>query len=283
MKLGKNDKILLLIVSFIVIVVILLIVLLFMIWSPKNNKNNDIITYSYPGFEEKVVTMYQKQLQVLLKESNTKLLAEKLDDEFLSNKSLNRDNITAIKKYMNDNKLVTTNRAAITGYELSYNDESGVAVYRFKYYNKYGFTRYVNLIETEPYIYTLSFESEYVPTSAKKNVIDSYENIKFEINLLESKSSSVKYNAKITNNNENTVKFNFNDVSSVELLLNDGSNIKLSSVIASNEENYVLTTTSYINQELFFAIPSEKQGNIKSIIFYNVLIGEKKTNIKIDF
>lgn len=281
MKLNRNDKFLLVVIIFIIIVVISLFVSLFLIWSPK--EENKINSYSYAGFEEEVVTMYQKQLQILLKQNNTKLLAEKLDPEFLSNKNLSSDNLTAIKKYMEDNKLVTTTRAAVTGYTVSSNEETGVVVYRFKYYNMYGFERYVNLIETEPYVYTISFEDGIISTSAKKSIIDSYEKIKFEITLQESTSNSLKYNLKITNNSDEIVKFNFNDVSAVELTLNDGDKIKLSSVIATSEEEFMLTQASYINQELFFVVPIESQGNIKNITFYNVQKGENKINIKIDF
>lgn len=279
---NKNDKLFLIMVFFIVAVVISLIVSLFFIWRGKDD-DGGLTSYSYSGFEEKIVTMYQKQVQILLKQSNVKLLAEKLDEEFLSDNNLSRDNLDGLKIYLTSKGLLSKNRASITNYTTSTNSDTGVVVYRFKYYNSNGYTRYVNLIETQPYVYTLSFDEVNTSTSAKRSVIDSSNKIRFELSLQESTTTSLKYNLKITNENDETVKFDFNNVSSVELLLNDGKTEKLSSVIASSEEDFELTKNSYLNQELFFNINLEEQGNIKSIIFYNVLIGETNKNIKIDF
>lgn len=279
---NKNDKLFLIMVFFIIAVIVFLIVSLFFIWRGKDD-DGGLTSYSYSGFEDKVVTMYQKQVQILLKQSNVKLLAEKLDDEFLSNNNLSRDNLDKLRNYLNSKGLLSKNRASITNYTTSINNETGVVVYRFKYYNLNGYTRYINLIETQPYVYTLSFDEVSTLTSAKRNIIDSSNKIKFELNLRESTTNYLKYNLKITNENDEIVKFDFNNVSSVELLLSNGKTEKLSSVIASSEEDFELTKNSYLNQELFFNINLEEQGNIKSIIFYNVLIGEQNKNIKIDF
>lgn len=280
MKLNKNDKLLLYTIIFIFIVIISLIVSLFYIW--RSEEESGITSYTYLGFEEEVVSMYQKQLQILLKENNAKLLAQKLDTQFLVDTNLSRDNITAINQYLKNKSLYSTSRNAIVDYTISANESTGVVVYRFKYYNLDNKLKYVNLIETEPYVYTVSFENEYTYTSAKKSVIDSINGVKFELSLQESKENSLKYNAKITNTTFEKVQFNFNNVSSVELFLKDGSKIKLSSVIASNDD-YVLGKDSYINQELFFALPLDRQGEIKSIVFYNVLIGQNRTNIELKF
>lgn len=280
MKLNRNDKFLLCTIIFIVILVISLIVSLFFIWRKK--EDSGITSYTYLGFEEEVVSMYQKQLQILLKENNVRLLAQKLDEQFLADAKLSRDNLTSLKQYLKNNALYSLNRNAVVNYTVSANEDTGLVVYRFKYYNLDNKLRYVNLIETEPYVYTISFENEYTYTSAKKSVIDLIDGVKFELSLQESKENSLKYNAKITNTGNEKAKFDFNNVSSVELILKDGSKIKLSSVVASNDD-YVLTKDSYINQELFFALPLDRQGEIKSIIFYNVLIGENKTNLEIKF
>ena len=280
MKLNRNDKLLLYTVIFIVIVIISLIVSLFFIW--RSREESGVTSYTYLGFEEEVVAMYQKQLQILLKENNTRLLAQKLDEQFLTDTNLSRDNLTTLKQYLTNKSLFSIGRNSIADYTVSANEDTGVVVYRFKYYNLDGKLKYVNLIETEPYAYTISFENEYTSTSAKKSVIDSTNGVKFELSLQESKENSLKYNAKITNISDEKVQFDFNNVASVELKLEDGNKVKLSSVIASNDD-YILAKDSYINQELFFAIPLDKQGEIKSIIFYNVLIGENKTNLEIEF
>lgn len=280
MKLNRNDKFLLCTIIFIVILVISLIVSLFFIWRKK--EDSGITSYTYLGFEEEVVSMYQKQLQILLKENNVRLLAQKLDEQFLADAKLSRDNLISLKQYLKNNALYSLNRNAVVNYTVSANEDTGLVVYRFKYYNLDNKLRYVNLIETEPYVYTISFENEYTYTSAKKSVIDLIDGVKFELSLQESKENSLKYNAKITNTGNEKAKFDFNNVSSVELILKDGSKIKLSSVVASNDD-YVLNKDSYINQELFFALPLDRQGEIKSIIFYNVLIGENKTNLEIKF
>lgn len=280
MKLNRNDKFLLYTIIFIVILVIFLIVSLFFIW--RRNEDSGITSYNYLGFEEEVVSMYQKQLQILLKENNARLLAQKLDEQFLTDAKLSRNDLTTIKQYLKNNSLYAIDRNAFVNYTVSTNEDTGLVVYRFKYYNLDNKFKYVNLIETEPYAYTISFENEYTYTSAKKSVIDDINGIKFELSLKESKENSLKYNVKITNTSSQKVKFDFNNVSSVELILKDNSKIKLSSVVASNDD-YILERDSYINQELFFALSLDRQGQIKSIIFYNVLIDGNKNDLEIKF
>jgi len=282
MQLNKNDKVMIYSIIFIIIVVISLFVSLYFIWFSKD-EDTGIDSYTYNGFEEEIITVYQKQLRILLKSTNVKLLAEKLDNSYIESNKLSLNNLNSLKSHFTTKGLLTKGYANITGYTVSMNDESGVAVYRFKYYNAQGYERYVNLIEKEPYVYSLSFEDDFVVSSAKKNIIDTYNDIKFEITLEESTKDSLKYNAKITNNSSELIKFDFNNVSSVELNLITGEKIKLSSVIASSEENYKLTKNSYLNQELFFVVPIEQQGKISSIVFYNVEIGEERHHIKIDF
>lgn len=280
MKLNRNDKFILYAVIFIIFIVILLFTSLYFIWSNKNR--SDIDTYKYNGFESECVSMYKKQLQILLKSNNSKMLIQRLDEQFLTDNNLTRNNLSQVKEYLEKNKLFAYNNNAILDYTISANEKTGLVVYRFKYYNVNGNTKYVNLIETEPYLYTISFENGYTTTSARKSVVDSTDDLKIELSLIESKENSIKYNAKITNISNKTIQFNFNNVASVELILNDGSKVKLSSVIASSDD-YILNANSYLNQELFFAIPIEKHGEIKSIVFYNVLIEKDKLNLEIEF
>lgn len=276
---NKNDIFLFSMILFVVIAIISVVVVVINIW--KKSDENDISKYNYSSFEGEVVSLYKKELERLLKKSNSKLLIEKLDNEYLNSIGLSKDDPEKIIEYLNNKHLLST-LPTILDYSLSSNDETGLYVYDFTYRTN-GFRRKVYLIETEPYVYSISFEQDYTPSVAKKNVTQITDNIRFELSLLESTSESVKYNIKITNNNDNVVKFDFNNVSSVELYLNDDSKIKLAAVVATAENDFMLTKNSYFNQELFFSVPLDKQSQIKAIMFYNVLIGEEEENIIINF
>lgn len=277
---NKNDIILLSIVLFVLCSIIVSFVFIFNIWNKKNDENY-IGRYSYSGFEENVVSRYQKEIEKILKKDKALYLVGKLNDEYLKSINLTKDKPYEVINYLNKQNLLSSS-PTVTEYSYSIDDSTGIYIYDFTY-DSNGYNKKVYIIEEEPYKYTISFDQEYIPKVAKEKVTAYDSGIEFELTLLESKSNSVKYNLKITNNSTNVIKFDFNNVSSVELNLEDGSYIKLASVVASNEEDYYLNKNSYFNQELFFSIPIDKQSKIDSIILYNVLIGEEKKIIKIDF
>lgn len=277
---NKNDIILLSIVLFVISSIIVACIYIYNIWNKKYDENY-IGKYSYTGFDENVVLRYQNELEKILRKDKALYLVGKLDDEYLKSINLTKDKPYDVIKYLNKQNLLASSPTIIE-YSYSIDDSTGVYVYYFTY-DSNGYIKKVHLIEREPYIYTISFDQEHIPSVAKKNVT-AYENgLKFELTLLDSKYDSVKYNLKITNNSSNVVKFDFNNVSSVELNLDDGNYIKLASVVASNEEDYYLNRNSCFNQELFFSVPIDKQSKIDSIVLYNILIGEKKNTIKINF
>lgn len=302
---NKNDIILVVIVGLIILVTIVLVISLISIWSSKG-KNNQITSYTYTGYEDKMINLYQNQVRTYLNESYNHLLIEKLDSDFLEKNQLSKENEDEIKQFFDENALLANAQATIIDYTLSINEKTGIFVIRFSYYNKYGEKKYVNLIEKEPYVYTLSFEIEAkseekkgeligeaienkeeintnVSTSAREKIKGEYKGIQFEITLEEATQRSLKYNAKIVNQGNDTVQFDFNNVASTELRFTDGSKIKLASVVARASSFYALPTNSTYNQEFFFNVPLNKQGKIKSMVLYRVLIGDKTETIEIKF
>lgn len=277
---NKNDFILLSIAFVILIMIITSIVAVIFIWFP-SKKNNDITSYEYKGLEDEIIKYYQRTLERMLRKSNAKLLVEYLDDEYVKDLGFDKNNPEQIISYLNSKHLLTV-QPSILEYKVSKNDDTGVYVYDFTYRTN-GFKRNVYVIETQPYVYSISFDQEKSPTTAQKNVQKTINNVKVELSLLESTTESLKYNLKVTNIGSDIVKLDLNDVSSVELNLNNGQKIKLSSVVVSENDEYELTNNSYINQELFFNVPLENHGEIKSIILYNVLIGNEKTTIEVEF
>ena len=231
---NRNDILLLSFVLFIIVIVIALIITIIKIWTP-TNKNTEITSYTYNGFENEIIMYYTKQLEKILKKDNSKILISKLDNEYLNSINLKNNDNNEIIKYLEKEQLLS-DYPKIINYTVSSNTTTGVYVYNFTY-NTNGLNKKVYLIETKPYVYTISFNQEYSPTTALKDIVETKNNIKFEISVKETTNESIKYNAKITNNNSNNIKFDFNNVASVELTVDDGSKIKVAGVIATNEND----------------------------------------------
>ena len=277
---NRNNFIFWSMVTFIFVLSAVLICVIFVIWF-SNESTPSVGIYSYKGFENTVVKDYQLQLQNLLKESNARKLVELLNEDYLENLNLSKENPEKVIEYLKSQFLLSTN-PKINSYTVSSNLSTGVYVYKFTYYSN-SFEKKVYLIETEPYVYTLSFDQNYSATNAKKKALKVQDNVKIEITLIESTDNSLKYNAKITNNNDDDIKLDFNDVSNVDMYFSDGAKIKLATVVTLPDEYFNLTKNSYLNQELFFNVPLERQGEIVSIVFSNIVIGNETKTIEVSF
>lgn len=279
---NKNNLMLILAISIIIIAISSFIIFMIVIWSEDKNSEIGKYTVTSENYKDKISNMYKTQLEILLKEKNRELLYKRLDESYLNENGFNKEkDKNSIFDYLVSNKFISDN-VYLTDYVLAEGNDSGVEIYRFGYISN-GQKKYVNIIEEEPYVYTISFEQNGIPNLLAKSVSLVRENIKFDIILGASDVNSVRYDAQITSYNNNEVIFDFNDSSKTSLNLSDGSVINRGAVVAYSEDWYRLLKNSYINQRLFFNVSMEKQSLIKSITFHNVKIGNEIKNITIDF
>ena len=274
-ELDKKSKKLLIV--FVVIYAIILLAVLIYIWSPKKSKKqSDINKYSTVEYKDKMAKIYFTDFANLIA-GDDKTFYEKISPDYLDKNNLKESNFRSFL----ESKSVIGNNIEMKSYTLLKQEDKDI--YRILY-NVNGFNRYVIVTESKPYEYTLSFEQDTIPnvTNNGGNTTDLSDGIKFKIEELERKTTSIKYKVVITNENEFDVSFNFDDINNVVLVLSDGNTYRVAGTVISMDENNTLSKGSSITKEFFFSVSSEKQAKISKLRFRNVSFGENKKNIDVN-
>ncbi len=268
-----------------ILVIIVVIIVLINIWAPDKSDNGKIITFSYNeniDYKQKGYESIYSEVRSLLFENNVSLLYSKMDAKFLEDNSLTEENF---KNYVTSNQLVGTN---IKFLSYNYYENDGNVTYIIKYSlntsnSNIPQTKTVNVIETAPYVYTLSFATSSIPTndSLDKNV--EIEGINFALTLIERKDSYIKFSLKVINVSNDKVTIDFRNLNTVSLLLDDNTKVKQNSIVVSDTDKVTLNKNSFINKELVFPINIENQGRIEYMLFSNISVDSATKNIKIEF
>lgn len=275
-------------ILFIVVYAVLAIIVLVWIWWPNDSKvSNTKFKYEDVDEEKKALDIYTSKIKSLLAENDLPLLYSKLNVGYKSKYNINENNY---KIFLEDANYISKNISIL---ESSINiQDNDVYVYRFTYTcnNK---KCYVNLIETSPYEYTLSFEQESIPivnnTSNEVNSNNSnssimktttIDEIKYEVSKTTIRENGITYTLKITNNSDKDVYYNFDNITNVSVIMSDGKIANLGGAVISSDEDS-LTPNSYLEKELFFAVSSTDQNKIKTIRIQNVKIGDEKKTVNI--
>lgn len=273
-------------VAFVIVYIILAIIILVIIWYPKNQNNfsGEMEYTNVTDGEKRCQDLYLSQIRFYLKDQNSDELIKKLDKSFMENNNLNENNY---KEFLLNNNIIGKNPILK---ESSFSKQGdNVYVYRIKYYLN-GYQRFVNVIETYPYQFTISFEQDSLPlinnssnetttkASVKNNNID---NVKYQVSKTSVRDNGVTYTLTITNNSDKNIEFNFDNITNVSVILNNGKSANLGAAVISSDED-VLTPGSSLKKELFFAVSSSDQDKITSIRIQNVKIGDKKKTISIN-
>lgn len=261
---------------FVAVFISLLIYILVLIWMPKNNI--EINRYDTIDYENATKEYYINKLKELLNPNNDiSNLYSITEGGFLESNSIN--NQESLKSFLISKRILNTN-LNFTEYNVFKKDDTNI--YRFKYRSN-GFDRIVNVIETQPYIYTLSFEQETLPIVMNNTYFENINNIEFTIKTLNITEKSIKYQINIVNNSTDDLIFDFSNISNVLLLMNDNSTIKMAAAIASSDNDGVLPKNSIINEEAYFSIDIKNQSNIKGIIFKDTIVGNVTKDLQILF
>ena len=204
-----------------------------------------------------------------------------MQSSFLTSQNLNESNF---KSYLEQNNLISKN-IVFTSYSVI--EKNDIYVYRINYNvnddnGNLIANKVVNVIEDKPYSYTISFDQESVSLLESYNISRVVNNIRFDIVCLNSTTESIKFKIVISNDNDKDVLVNFDNVSDVVLILNDNTFVKMAASVVSGD-NETLTKGSSITKEAFFPIGLQDQGQIKSISFGNVRIGNVEEVITLDF
>ena len=276
---------------FIIAYAVLAVLVIIYIWWPKGNSSivsNSKFTYEDIDEKEKAIDIYKTKIIPLLAEKDLNQLYQKLNEEYKLEKNITEKNYQA---FLEESGFISKNGISIG--ECTVNiQKDDVYVYRFKYTCN-NVSKYVNVIETKPYEYTLSFEQNSIPivnntytetnegtisSSTKTTIID---NIKYEVTKNTLRENGITYTLKITNNSDKNVEYNFDNVTNVTAIMSDGKRANMGGAVISADED-ILTPGSSLEKELFFAISSQDQNKIKTIRLQQVKIGDESKTVSIN-
>ncbi len=276
---------------FIIAYAVLAVLVIIYIWWPKGNDSivsNSKFTYEDIDEKEKAIDIYKTKIISLLAEKDLNQLYQKLNEEYKSEKNITEKNYQA---FLEEAGFISNNGISVG--ECTVNiQKADVYVYRFNYTCN-NVSKYVNVIETKPYEYTLSFEQNSIPivnntytetnegtisSSTKTTIID---NIKYEVTKTILRENGITYTLKITNNSDKNVEYNFDNITNVTAIMSDGKRANMGGAVISADED-ILTPGSSLEKELFFAISSQDQNKIKTIRLQQVKIGDERKTVSID-
>lgn len=276
---------------FIIAYAALAVLVIIYIWWPKGNDSivsNSKFTYEDIDEKEKAIDIYKTKIISLLAEKDLNQLYQKLNEEYKSEKNITEKNYQA---FLEESGFISNNGISVG--ECTVNiQKADVYVYRFNYTCN-NVSKYVNVIETKPYEYTLSFEQNSIPivnntytetnegtisSSTKTTIID---NIKYEVTKTILRENGITYTLKITNNSDKNVEYNFDNITNVTAIMSDGKRANMGGTVISADED-ILTPGSSLEKELFFAISSQDQNKIKTIRLQQVKIGDEIKTVSIN-
>jgi hypothetical protein len=258
----------------IVIIAIIAIVIIF-IFNINDKEETRINRISKVNYAEVVGQEYATMLPNILSIRNSDSLYEKMNESYVKKYNLTKDNI---KSFLLENNMIG-NDINVISYDSYSND--GVVVFRY-YYKNYSNYRYVNVIETNPGIYTISFEQDLnnIDTTSR-TYKGTLEGIDFELRLIEKNEESVRFVLNVANNSNNDVFIDFNDINTFSLINNDGTQYKVSGIVA--EDIGDLHPKSTITRELFFSINSQDYKNCRGLQVLNIRINGENKALVIEF
>ena len=276
---------------FIIAYAVLAVLVIIYIWWPKGNDSivsNSKFTYEDIDEKEKAIDIYKTKIMTFLTENDLEQLYQKLDEDYKAEKNITEKNYQA---FLEESGFISKNGISIG--ECTVNiQKDDVYVYRFKYTCN-NVSKYVNVIETKPYEYTLYFEQNSIPilnntytetnegtisSSTKTTIID---NIKYEVTKNTLRENGITYTLKITNNSDKNVEYNFDNITNVTAIMSDGKRANMGGAVISADED-ILTPGSSLEKELFFAISSQDQNKIKTIRLQQVKIGDESKTVSIN-
>lgn len=281
---------------FIVVYAILAIIVLLFIWWPKDKLNNVNGNFKYSDVDEEqmAIDIYKTELTPLLSEKNIDKLYEKLNYNYMAQNSITKDNYKSFFETCN----YISDSVNIIECSVS-RQENDIYIYKFKYSSN-NEIHYVNLIESFPYEYSLSFEQDTIPIVDNTSSISNIENnskseetsnnsntktsviddIVYEIKVNTIRDNGISYTLKITNNSDKNAEYNFDNITNVSAIMSDGKIANMGGTVISSEED-IVTPNGSLEKDLFFAISSQDQYKIKTIRILNAKIGEEKKTINI--
>ena len=266
----------------IAIIIVITIVVIGLIWgaSISNVDDNTINNFDPTITYEEVMTDYYKEyLAENLKLINYDILYENINPDFIT--SVNCNTKEELKDYLRNNNLISSD-INIQNIEYS-NDNSDNSYYRVTYI-VHNITKYVNIIESSPYNFLISFEqNNFDSINNNINAKVNYDSVNFDLKVIENNDTSVKYSITITNNSNDNYQFDFLSLNNVSLRYDNNKYTNMAVAVATSNEDYTITPGSSKSYDVLFNLDFSNQMKIDGIRFANVKINQDTTSIEISF
>ena len=185
--LKNNEDNIVSIITIAIIIITLIIVVVIWIFNFSGTSNNENLNYyDKKIYSNEMLSEYENEIVNLLNINRVEELYKKADLKFLSDNGLDEDNF---KTYLLSNNLIGNSITIVSSECIEYEN-----VYIFRYYYKnYSDYKYVNLIETAPDEYTISFEQEKVSSDIySKSYFGNNNGVEAEISIVESGNDFIK-------------------------------------------------------------------------------------------
>lgn len=266
------------------VIALIVIIVLINIWAPSKSTKNKNLSFTYNDeieYKKKGYMAIYNDVRSMLFESNVSTLYEKMDQDFLNENLLTKDNF---KDYLVKNNLIGKNIKFIS-YNYYEGSENVTYIVKYSLTDSTGTTqtKTINIIESSPYDYTLSFDTYSIPTKDNLDINVTVEGLEIKVSLIERRENYIKLALTISNVSENTVNIDFRDLNTVYLQLSNNRDVKQTGIVTSDSANIILNNGSYVNRELTFNVNLDNQSLIKSMVFSNIKINSKTKTIKVDF
>lgn len=260
-----------------VIYIIVIIVIIIYIWAPKEKTTNlkDITKYEIvddEAIQSKILSTYIDKIALQFMLEQKQEIEENISEDYIDYTKISKEKLIeeltkqgyfSFDTHIND----------ITQYKLE-----DIYVYRGKL-NNGTHSRNINIIETYPYQYTISFDDIY--KYSEKVVTSKIEGIKFEILQSLNNINYVEYKIRITNIDNDNIKINLNNENSILIELNNGASTTVSYPKIGEEDYMDLSKGSSIVRTLMFRVPLQSQESIEKIVFKDVDMGQTEQDIEL--
>lgn len=268
--LGNNKKGL---KTALVIYIFVTIAVIIFIWMPKKS---DRIKYDVVNMDEKrqeLVTYYYNEISKKFKNGDKISISNSLSEDYLL--YIGKTNEQLISQLEKEGFFST----GISVENMTLYEDKGTYVYTTQIETSSGTNKKINLIEKSPYEYIIAFDNFYSYNDDENSITK--ENIQFTISSEYRNFEYIKYGIRIENKDNVYCSFDFNNITGVQAVLEDGTKFALSNLV-STEENTKISKNTTINKQFVFEIPVQLQNSIEYIVFNNVKIDTSTVNIKIE-
>lgn len=252
------------------LVIIILIIIIYLIWNPFFSSDKGINTYdSSISYQETMEQYYREYLSNNLKITNFDNLYDYIDKNYIES-FIGNDSKENVEQYLRDNNLISMD---ITIENVEAIEDGYNYIYRISYI-VHNMRKYVNIVESRPYIFKLSFEQDNLSSLNNNNFNFQRDNIEYKFEVMNSNDTSIRYKLTITNNSANNIKYDFSNLNSIQIITNENY-INMALIANSSTNDYSISSGSTKSIEILFNIPFSDQANINGFKLNNVAIGNE--------